>query len=186
MGASIEPYPIGLPRILNPRFLSLACVAIVGWFLFAVLDPELAAGQQLPNWPPLAIDVFPDHNEFVAGKRPVQELVDIGRKLFRTTFSILDGRPDSTGDSKPTIRVTGDLPSSGSMHLNGSFRVELLLVASRRYPQPGQGHPHVRRRASRRRACVGGLIISNRGRAEESLRPTIERLPEVIEGAAYC
>jgi hypothetical protein len=53
MGASIEPYPIGLPRILNPRFLSLACVTIVGWFLFAVLDPELAAGQQLPNWAPL-------------------------------------------------------------------------------------------------------------------------------------
>jgi hypothetical protein len=112
MGASIEPYPIGLPRILNPRFLSLACVAIVGGFLFAVLDPELAAGQQLPNWAPPAIDVFPDHNEFVAGKRPVQEFVDMGRKLFRTTFSILDGagRPDSTGDSKPTIPVTGDLP----------------------------------------------------------------------------
>jgi hypothetical protein len=107
MGASIEPYPIGLPRILNPRFLRLACVAIVGWFLFAVLAPELAAGQQLPNWAPL-----PDHNEFVAGKRPVQEFVDMGRKLFRTTFSILDraGRPDSTGDSKSTIRVTGDLP----------------------------------------------------------------------------
>jgi hypothetical protein len=274
MGASIEPYPIGPPRILNPRFLSLACVAMVGWFLFAVLDPELAAGQQLPNWAPPAIDVFPDHNEFVAGKRPVQELVDMGRKLFQTPFSILDGagRLDSTVDSKPTIRVTGDLPlfqriagpdanSCGGYHnqpivggagdfaanvfvgvhftdppaktidpsvtndrnrlsnfgaiervaremtselqnqrdaarvraastrteeRNGSFRVDLLLVASCRYPQPGQGHPHVRRRASRRRACVDGLIISNHGRAEESLYPTIESLPEVIEGAACC
>jgi hypothetical protein len=94
MGASIEPYPIGLPRILNPRFLSLACVAIVGWFLFAVLDPELAAGQQLPNWAPPAIDVFPDHNEFVAGKRPVQELV-VRMGTSAGENHALDGADDS-------------------------------------------------------------------------------------------
>ncbi len=35
----------------------------------------------------------------------------MGRKLFRTAFNIHDGagRPNSTGDSKPTIRVTRDL-----------------------------------------------------------------------------
>jgi mono/diheme cytochrome c family protein len=111
MGASLGPYSIGLFGLISPRILRIVCVAVVGLFLLVGLDPQIAAGQALPNWDPPAIDVFPDHNEFAAGKRPVQELIDMGRKLFRTSFNILDGagRPNSTGDSKPTIRVTRGL-----------------------------------------------------------------------------
>jgi hypothetical protein len=114
MGASRGPQGVPLLGLVTSLFRSLACVAIAGWLLLLLvrLGTPTAAGQQLPNWDPPSVDVFPDHNEFATGKRPVQELIGIGRKLFRLSFSRPDGagRPNSTGDSKPTIRVTHDPP----------------------------------------------------------------------------
>lgn len=112
MGASRGSHAARLLGLITPRFRCITCVAIAGWLLLpGGLSPRLAAGQPSPNWDPPATDVFPEHNEFAAGKRPLQELIDMGRKLFRTAFNIHDGagRPNSTGDSKPTIRVTRDL-----------------------------------------------------------------------------
>lgn len=55
---------------------------------------------------PPAISVFPDHDKAVSGVLPLKEFIDNGKTLFGTAFNILDGagRPNSTGDSKPTNR----------------------------------------------------------------------------------
>jgi|SRR5882724_3993806 len=102
------------PRFFGCGFHHPICVAIaICTLLLTVCSAsQLAAGQQAPNWDPPAIDVFPEHDEFASGQRPLPELIDIGRKLFRISFTRVDGagRPNSTGDSKPTIRVTRDLP----------------------------------------------------------------------------
>lgn len=77
----------------------------------AVLAAGLSAAQAqtaVPgNWDPPAVEVHPVHDDFATGKRPLEELIDAGRRLFRTPFNRSDGagRPAATGDSKPTIRV---------------------------------------------------------------------------------
>jgi mono/diheme cytochrome c family protein len=74
---------------------------------FALLLLSLpAAAQEIGNWDPPAIEVSPSHDDYATGRRPVQELIEAGRKLFATNFNLADGagRPASTGDSKPTIR----------------------------------------------------------------------------------
>jgi hypothetical protein len=111
MSGSHVPHGTSFLELITPSSLRIACVALAGWLLLVGLGPQLATGQQLPNWDPPAIEEFPEHNDYVEGKRPLQELIGMGRKLFRTTFNILDGagRPNATGDSKPTIRVTHDL-----------------------------------------------------------------------------
>jgi hypothetical protein len=91
----------------------LTAVLIFLSFFFVVLKSWPAAiGQQPGDWDPPAVDVFPDHNEFASEKRPLQELIGMGRKLFRVSFNRADGagRPNATGDSKPTIRLTRDVP----------------------------------------------------------------------------
>jgi di-heme oxidoreductase (putative peroxidase) len=101
------------PRFPGCAFPRATSVAIVACLLLLPVGPtsQLAAGQQAQNWDPPVIDVFPKHNEFASGQRSLPELIDIGRKLFRASFNRLDGagHPNSTGDSKPTIRVTRDL-----------------------------------------------------------------------------
>jgi hypothetical protein len=111
MSGSHAPHGTSFLGFITPTSLRIACVALAGWLLLVGLGPQLATAQQLPNWDPPAIEVFPEHNDYAEGKRPLQELIGMGRKLFRTTFNILDGagRPNATGDSKPTIRVTRDV-----------------------------------------------------------------------------
>lgn len=55
-----------------------------------------------------AVDVFPDHEKIGTIDYSVDQAILEGRKLFRTKFNILDGagRPEATGDSKPTPRKT--------------------------------------------------------------------------------
>ena len=87
--------------------LAVSTLALVTGF-------SAAEGQTVPpgNWDPPAIDVNPNQDDFVTGKRSVQELIDDGRRLFRTPFNLRDGvgRPAATGDSKPTIRIKRDIP----------------------------------------------------------------------------
>jgi len=60
------------------------------------------------QWDPPAIDVFPDHRAVVEGKESLEKLISSGRRLFGARFNMADGagRPNATGDSKPTIRAT--------------------------------------------------------------------------------
>lgn len=55
---------------------------------------------------PGGIDVFPNHNEVANGKVSLASMISDGQKLFKTVFNSSDGagRPESTGDSKPTLR----------------------------------------------------------------------------------
>jgi hypothetical protein len=71
-----------------------------------------AAALAITVWDPPAITDHPNHDDYAAGRRPVQELVEAGRRLFATNFNRADGagRPSSTGDSKPTIRMRRDGP----------------------------------------------------------------------------
>jgi hypothetical protein len=87
--------------------LPLSAVALFAGF--SAVEGQTVAP---PNWDPPAIDVHPNHGDFVIGKRLVQELIEDGRKLFRTPFNLRDGagRPAATGDSKPTIRIRRDQP----------------------------------------------------------------------------
>lgn len=97
------------------RLRRTTCAALAGLLLLLLVarwGSPPAAGQQTQNWDPPSIEAAPDHNEYASGKRPLQELIGIGKRLFRASFSRPDGagRPNSTGDSKPTIRVTRDAP----------------------------------------------------------------------------
>jgi len=57
---------------------------------------------------PPAIDVFPDHDKIGSSDYPVERAITDGRRLFKAKFNLLDGagRPEATGDSKPTPRKT--------------------------------------------------------------------------------
>jgi hypothetical protein len=112
MGASCVADSVWLNR-LTPCVCSKDCAAIVVFFLLLCCGSQHAAGQRVQNWDPPAIDVFPDHNEFASSQRPLDELIAMGRKLFRASFNLVDGagRPNATGDSKPTIRITSNAPA---------------------------------------------------------------------------
>lgn len=74
-------------------------------FLFWLLDNGLAeTNSTFLDLP--AIDVFPNHDDAASGKTSLKEFVADGRKLFRTVFNAADGagRPESTGNSKPSLR----------------------------------------------------------------------------------
>ena len=88
------------------RHCTLVIVAVVTGLI------TRASANQEKNWDGPAIDVFPDHNAFAVGTRPLPELIEAGRRLFRASFNVLDGagRPGATGDSKPTIRLAGSAP----------------------------------------------------------------------------
>lgn len=95
------------PSFVVRARVHLQRLSVVLVFLYTVAS-HVTTAQQAANWDPPAIDTFPNHNDFASGRRPLQELIDIGRKLFRTQFNVLDGagRPESTGDSKPTLRLS--------------------------------------------------------------------------------
>jgi hypothetical protein len=59
-----------------------------------------------PFLDPPAIDVHPSHEAALQGKVGLKDFVADGERLFRTVFNTRDGvgRPNATGDSKPTIR----------------------------------------------------------------------------------
>lgn len=69
---------------------------------FAVASSQ---SQELYLDPP-AIDVFPNHDAVVSGTTPLSVFLADGKRLFRTVFNARDGvgRPEATGDSKPTLR----------------------------------------------------------------------------------
>ncbi len=62
------------------------------------------------NWDSPAIKWHPTAKELETGRYSNSDLINIGRSLFQVKFNILDGagRPGSTGDSKPTIRIVGE------------------------------------------------------------------------------
>lgn len=64
------------------------------------------AGQNEFLADPPAITVFPNHDKIGSTSYPIEQAIADGRKLFKTKFNILDGagRPQATGDSKPTPR----------------------------------------------------------------------------------
>jgi len=66
----------------------------------------LEIGHTSQNWDPPAIDVFPDHNAVAPHGEQLPSMLEAGRKLFVTRFTLADGagRPGATGDSKPTVR----------------------------------------------------------------------------------
>jgi hypothetical protein len=57
-------------------------------------------------WDPPAAPCAPDHDEVVRNGRLLPDFLAVGKQLFRAKFNILDGvgRPEATGDSKPTSR----------------------------------------------------------------------------------
>src|SRR5262245_42433845 len=73
--------------------LSICCYA----------DVVRAADAQ---WDPPAVSDFPKHSDYIVHPEKIDELIQIGRKLFVAKFTPLDwaGRPVATGDSKPTTR----------------------------------------------------------------------------------
>lgn len=68
---------------------------------------SLTAQEIRKNWDPPAIQVSPNHDDVVHDSSLLEKFIDAGRQLFRTQFNIVDGggRPEATGDSKPTIRT---------------------------------------------------------------------------------
>ncbi len=64
-------------------------------------------GTTRANWDSPAAPRTPEHDEVVRRQHLLDDFLNLGRELFRVKFNILDGagRPESTGDSKPTIRL---------------------------------------------------------------------------------
>jgi cytochrome c peroxidase len=79
--------------------------------LLAVALGLRLSAQQLGIDPP-AITVFPEHDRIGTAEYSVARAIADGRALFKAKFNSADGagRPESTGDSKPTPR-----PSAGVM-----------------------------------------------------------------------
>ena len=98
--------------IFSPAFVVL-CGVLLAVFAAVPLTPFNSWGQQVrSNWDPPAVRVSPNHDDVVRNSDLLDNFIEAGRQLFRTQFNILDGagRPESTGDSKPTVRVTKDAP----------------------------------------------------------------------------
>jgi hypothetical protein len=76
--------------------------------LLAAVGFRVSAEQQRETVDPPAISVFPEHDRIGTPEYPLARAVADGRKLFKAKFNIADGsgRPESTGDSKPTPRVS--------------------------------------------------------------------------------
>jgi cytochrome c peroxidase len=68
--------------------------------------------QNQQNWDPPAVRFHPDHDAVVRDFSLISSFIEAGRQLFKTKFNVIDGagRPEATGDSKPTIRLRRDLP----------------------------------------------------------------------------
>jgi len=72
-----------------------------------IVGPAFSQVVAQALWDRPAIDVFPEHDGVANGRQTLNEFVADGRRLFLTSFNVLDGagRPTATGDSKPTIRA---------------------------------------------------------------------------------
>ncbi len=80
-----------------------AVVTILFWpFVAQANDQRSKLAGERP-----AIQVSPDQTAISDGKLPIDRVIKAGRLLFETRFNIVDGagRPESTGDGKPTIRL---------------------------------------------------------------------------------
>jgi cytochrome c peroxidase len=75
--------------------------------LWVAAGLQAGAAQQAVHDPP-AITVFPDHDRIGTTAYPVTQAIADGKKLFKAKFNLADGagRPESTGDSKPTPRTS--------------------------------------------------------------------------------
>jgi hypothetical protein len=100
---------VGLSELENsaagPNATLPLCVS--GDFACPSNDP---ATQNRANWDSPAAPRTPEHDEVVRRQQLLDDFLDLGRQLFRAKFNTLDGagRPESTGDSKPTIRLGGN------------------------------------------------------------------------------
>jgi Di-haem oxidoreductase, putative peroxidase len=58
-------------------------------------------------WDPPAVPCTPDHDDVVRDENLLPAFLRLGEQLFRAKFNVLDGagRPEATGDSKPTTRA---------------------------------------------------------------------------------
>ncbi len=80
----------------------------------------VTAGERLEAaiqiWEPPAIQVFPDHDRVARDPSGLQAMLEDGRRLFEVRFNRLDGagRPEATGDSKPSPRRP--VSRANSMH----------------------------------------------------------------------
>lgn len=81
------------------------------FLLLAALGLRVGAEQQRPEVDPPAITVFPEHDRIGTPDYPVVQAVADGKKLFKAKFNVADGagRPESTGDSKPTPRTSAGI-----------------------------------------------------------------------------
>jgi cytochrome c peroxidase len=66
------------------------------------------AEQQYSGVDPPAITVFPQHDTIGTADYTLEQAIADGKKLFKAKFNLADGagRPESTGDSKPTPRTS--------------------------------------------------------------------------------
>lgn len=78
---------------------------LIGIILLGTAASSWAGQVEFIADPP-AITVFPNHDKIGSKSYPIEQAIADGRKLFKTKFNILDGagRPQATGDSKPTPR----------------------------------------------------------------------------------
>jgi hypothetical protein len=69
------------------------------------------SAQPRDIWDPPAIHVSPNHDEAARNPALLADFLEAGRQLFIAKFNVLDGagRPNATGNSKPTIRVSQNL-----------------------------------------------------------------------------
>ena len=76
--------------------------------LLTALVFRVGAQQGREMVDPPAIAVFPEHDQIGTAAYQLPRALADGRKLFRAKFNLADGagRPESTGDSKPTPRVS--------------------------------------------------------------------------------
>lgn len=84
-------------------------ISVIGLIVLLLLRAGLLARADPRGWiaDPRAITVFPDHDKIGSNDYSVERAIADGRKLFKTKFNFFDGvgRPESTGDSKPTPRT---------------------------------------------------------------------------------
>jgi hypothetical protein len=73
-----------------------------------VVGAKAVAEQSGQGVDPPAITVSPDHDAIGSPGYPVSAAVADGRRLFKAKFNLVDGsgRPEATGDSKPTPRAS--------------------------------------------------------------------------------
>lgn len=83
------------------------CARAADTALPTVCHPPLSQARKGPPiWDPPAAPCAPDHDEVAHNQQMIPAFLEVGEQLFRARFNLLDGvgRPEATGDSKPTSR----------------------------------------------------------------------------------